>query len=142
MQGFLAAEAMMVAHSSRHARIAMPMVGAILLVLGTSTAVAETTIGRWCDRMIPSSPEYNRTMAIVVVNDGEVVLRSKFGDGSSDVRELREAAGYIYEVVGSRAGDKYSVVSSTGNLQLLDDDGLIRVATRLENFPTPGECAY
>jgi hypothetical protein len=80
-------------------------------------------------------------MAIVVANDGKVVLKSKFGDGSSKTSELREVAGGIYEQIGSAFGDKYRIIPSSGNLQLLDKDGLVRVATRLENVPQIGECS-
>ena len=100
------------------------------------------TIGRWCDRMIPNQPKYNRTMAIVITNDGKTMLKSKFSDGSSSTNELREAAGNIYEKIGSGSGDKYRIVPSTGALQLLDEDGLIRVASRLENTPQRNECSY
>ena len=91
--------------------------------------------------MIPNMPKFNQTMAIVVGNDGKVVLQSKFGDGSSNTSQLRETAGGIYETVGSGSGDKYRIIPSNGNLQLLDNDGLIRVATRLENTPKSGECS-
>ena len=85
-------------------------------------------------------PHKNATMAIVVTDGGTVVLRRAFADGSSLQQKLRERPGGIYEQVGSAWGDKYRIVAGTGNLQLIDDDGLIRVATRLENTPQPGEC--
>ena len=121
--------------------MAMVLVTGFLLPLVTDVAGSETTIGRWCDRLIPNLSEYNRTMAIVIANDGKVVLESKFNDGSSSINELRETAGSIYEKFGSSSGDKYRIVPSTGNLQLLDKDGLIRVATRLENTPKRNECS-
>ena len=117
------------------------MVAAFVLTLSTESARSETTIGRWCDRMIPNLPEYNRTIAIVVADDGKVLLTSNFRDGSSSVDELRETSGGIYEVIGSSSGDKYRLVPSTGDLQLLDNDGLIRVASRLENSSQRNECS-
>ena len=116
------------------------MTAVLALALVTETAAADTTIGRWCDRMIPNNPKYNRTMAIVITNDGNVELRSNFNDGSSSTNELREAPGGIYEKTGSRFGDKYRIVPSTGYLQLLDNDGLVRTAIRLENTPQRNEC--
>lgn len=116
------------------------LVAALILTLATELARSETTIGRWCDRMIPNLPEYNRTIGIVIADDGKVLLTSNLRDGSSSVNELREMSGGIYEVIGSSTGDKYRIVPSTGNLQLLDDDGLIRVANRLENTPHANEC--
>ena len=81
-------------------------------------------------------------MAIVIADNGKVVLQSQFGDGSSSTNELREAAGSIYEKIGSTYGDKYRIIPSTGNLQLLDEDGLVRVAARLENTPRSRECSH
>jgi|GEM_PF-3073862 len=121
------------------------MKSAILIVpvflMAAGVAQAETTIGRWCSKTIPNMPKYNQTMEIVALDNGKVELRSKFGDGSSGTHELQEAAGRIYKRVGSGSGDKYRVVPNTGNLQLIDNDGLIRTATRLENSPQKGECS-
>ena len=114
---------------------------AAAFVLTLSGAVhAETTIGRWCDKMLPTMPQYNGIMQIVITDDGSIELRTRYGDGSSAVSVLNEQSGGIYAAVGSGSGDKYRVVPSDGNLQLLDNDGLIRVATRLENTPQSGEC--
>ena len=117
------------------------MAAVFVLALAAEAAGSETTIGRWCDRMVPNMPKHNGTMAIVITNDGKVVLKSKFNDGSSIINELREAPGGIYVAIGSSSGDKYRVIPSTGNLQLLDNDGLVRVATRLENTPQRNECS-
>ena len=113
-----------------------------VLLIGAfiGTAHAETTVGRWCDKQIPTMPKYNGILAIVITDDGAVELRTRWGDGSSLVTKLSEKAGGIYAAVGSSSGDKYRVVPADGNLQLLDNDGLIRVAIRLENTPQPGEC--
>ena len=115
--------------------LAVLLIGAFI-----STAHAETTVGRWCDKQIPTMPIYNGILTIVITDDGAVELRTRWGDGSSLVTELSEQSGGIYAAVGSSSGDKYRVVPADGNLQLLDNDGLIRVAIRLENTPQPGEC--
>ena len=112
------------------------------LVLATGASAGETVIGRWCDRTVPALPKYNRIVTVVIADDGAVVARSQFNDGSSHTRTLHEAAGGLYEVVGSAHGDKLRIVAATGELQLLDDDGLIRIATRLENTPQSNECAH
>ena len=114
----------------------------LMLAFATDAAGGETTIGRWCDRMLPNLPKYDSILSIVITSDGKVVLKAKYGDGSSGTYELREATGNIYENIGSSFGDKYRIVPNTGNLQLLDDDGLIRVATRLENTPQSNECPF
>ena len=121
---------------------ALIMATVFVLALAADAAAGETTIGRWCDRMIPNLSNYNRTMAIAIADNGTVVLKSNFKDGSSNMNELREVAGSIYEKIGSGPGDKYRIVPSTGDLQLLDRDGLIRVATRLENTPQSNECSH
>jgi hypothetical protein len=108
---------------------------------GLSDAVhAETTIGRWCDKMLPTMPQYNGIMEIVITDDGALELRTRYGDGSNGVTKLDEQSGGIYAAVGSSSGDKYRIVTADGNLQLLDNDGLFRIATRLENTPQSGEC--
>ncbi len=113
---------------------------ALLIGAFVNIAHAETTVGRWCDKQIPTMPKYNGIMAIVITDDGAVELRMRWGDGSSLVTKLSEQGGGIYAAVGSSSGDKYRVVPADGNLQLLDNDGLIRVAIRLENTPQPGDC--
>lgn len=117
------------------------MIVVVMILSVPAIAQSETTIGRWCDHMLPNMPKFNYVMAIVVGDDGKVILRSKFGDGSSGTSQLREAGGGIYEMVKSGSGDKYRIIPSTGDLQLLDNDGLVRVATRLENTPKSGECS-
>lgn len=109
-------------------------------LIGSGEARADTVLGRWCDKMIPAMPKYNAVLTIVITNDGTAEIRSKFGDGSSGTNALREATGGFYEKIGSGVGEKYRVVPTTGNLQLIDNDGLIRIAVRLENKPRDGDC--
>lgn len=103
-------------------------------------AFAETTIGRWCDEMIPTVPEHNTVLEIVITQTGSPELRSKPANGSPYSKELDEQSGGIYLEIDSHTGDRYRIVPSTGNLQLIDNDGIIRVARRLENRPKPDEC--
>ncbi len=113
-----------------------------LLLIGVfvSTAQAETIIGRWCDRPLASMPELNSIKEIVLTDDGDIELRSRYGDGSSGVEKLAEKSGQLYVALNNAHGEKFRIVPADGNLQLLDDDGVFRVATRLENKPQPGEC--
>ena len=112
------------------------IVVAFLLASATDATTGETTVGRWCDRAFPA------VMTIVITDRGKAVLKWQFRDGSSVLDKLREAADNIYERVGSRYGSKFRIVPNTGNLQLLDKDGFIRLANRLENTPQRGECLY
>ena len=119
-----------------------PIFAGIVCITLVSAVHAETVIGQWCDKQIPTMPQYNGLLEIVINDDGSVEMRRQYGDGSSGVTKLSEQAGGIYAAVGSGSGDKYRVVPSDGNLQLLDNDGLIRVAVRLENTPSPRECGF
>ena len=85
-------------------------------------------------------PKYNSVITILIDDQGNAEGRTKNNDGSSGRKKLKELSGNIYAKVGSNTGDKYRVVSSSGDLQLLDKDGLIRTAKRLENAPKAGEC--
>ena len=104
----------------------------------TNHAYAETVVGRWCDQMIPNNSKYNRLMEIVITDNGEDWLNSNFVVGSSGKNRLRELSGGFYKK--KDGNDKYRVVPNDGSLQLLDNDGLIRVASRLENNPKKNEC--
>ncbi len=101
---------------------------------------AEITIGRWCDRMLPNMPQYNRTIEIVIFERHSPIARNSFADGSTYEQMLEELGGDLYAVSDSPSRDKYRVVASSGDLQLLDEDGIIRSARRLENTPLDGEC--
>ena len=70
---------------NRGSKTAMILAAGFLLALITDAAGSDSTIGRWCDRMIPNLSKYNRTMAIVIANDGKVILKSNFNDGSSSI---------------------------------------------------------
>ncbi len=112
----------------------------VAVSIASSEAGADTVVGRWCDKMVPKMPQFNAVLTIVITNDGSAEIRSKFRDGSSGANALREAAGGFYEKIGSEFGDKYRIVPTTGDLQLVDNDGLIRIAVRLENEPREGDC--
>ena len=108
--------------------------------LFSSISYGQTTIGRWCDQLVPNMPQYNRVMSIVITDDSRIELQSDFNDDSSSIKELRELSADIFEPIEARFGERYRISSSDGNLQLIDEDGLIRTARRLENSAQPGEC--
>ena len=114
---------------------------ATLLLAATfsADAAAETMVGRWCDRSIPNLPVGDRIMTIVVRDNGNVDVVSTFRNSAPLVQRLREQRGSVYSIVGSSSGDRMRI-TAPGNLQLLDNDGLIREANRLENTPRPREC--
>lgn len=111
--------------------------------VGTSgPATAETVLGRWCDHMIPDSDSMNRLIVIRVGGEGGTIVHSEFFDGSVADQPLMEETGNIFAVQDSPSQDRYRVVPSTGDLQLLDADGLIRTARRMENSGPISECPH
>ena len=112
-----------------------------LLTLGGTVNAEELVIGRWCDRMAPAMPKLNRIVTIRINDAGTAELHSAFGDGSEATSPLDEISGGTFRVRDSSHGDTYRIVQSSGEIQLLDKDGFIRSASRLENVPTPGECS-
>lgn len=110
----------------------------LISICAGQVLASEHVIGRWCDPMIPLDPTYNREITIVIV-DGVAHERSRFGDGSRLDNRLEEKGRDFFRVHDSPFGDAYRI-ESTGNLQLLDDEGVIRIAERLENKPHAGDC--
>lgn len=113
---------------------------AFMSSVASQATASEIVVGRWCDRMLPNMPDFNRIIEIVINEDDEVIMRNDFADGSSGQDKLEEVSGSRYVKIDSPSGDNYRIVSSSGDLQLLDEDGLIRTATRLENKASSGEC--
>ena len=113
----------------------------LLIALGplTQAVQADTTIGRWCDKALPTMPQYNGILRIIVTADGETEMRIRFADGSRTVTKLRKEDGGIYAAIGSRSGDRYRI-EPDGSLPLLDNNGLVRVATRLADTFERGDC--
>jgi hypothetical protein len=112
----------------------------LLVILAHAPAYGETLVGRWCDAMIPGMPKFNRLIVININDTGVVEVNSKFEDGSSNTSKLKEISGGIFKQIGSKTGDKYRVVPGSGELQLLDNDGLIRTARRLEAKAKARDC--
>lgn len=102
-------------------------------------AASEVTIGRWCDAFAPAA-NIAQTIEFVTSKNGSLIVRRSFSDGSGGESVLKELGNETYAEEDASFGEKYRIVPSTGDLQLLDDDGLIRTARRLENAPQEGEC--
>ncbi len=112
---------------------------AFLVTAIISTANAETSIGRWCDEAIPTLPQYNSILEIVISDGGAIELRTRNGDGTSIVTALSELGGGIYAATGSSTGEKYRV-EPDGSLALLNYEGFARLAIRLGDTPKRGDC--
>ena len=119
--------------------VVMVLVQSVALTMVAHTpAHADTLVGRWCDTMIPGQLKYKQLIVITITDKGAAEMHSELGDGSSGTYRLKEKSGNIFEMVGSGSGDKYRVVPGNGDLQLLDNEGLIRTARRLDAKPRGG----
>ena len=112
---------------------------AFLVAAFMSPAHAETSIGRWCDEAIPTLPQYNSILEIVISDGGAIELRTRNGDGSRAVTALSDLGGGIYAATGSSTGEKYRV-EPDGSLALLNYEGFARLAIRLDDTPKRGDC--
>ncbi|WP_294924186.1 hypothetical protein [uncultured Paracoccus sp.] len=115
---------------------------AVTFSLGLASSIgmaSEVTIGRWCDAFAPSV-NITQTIEFVTSSNKSLTIRRSFSDGSGSETVLEELGNETYAEADASFGEKYRIVPSTGDLQLLDDDGLIRTAKRLENAPQEGEC--
>jgi hypothetical protein len=102
----------------------------------------ELFLGRWCDKQVPNIPAYNGVLEIAVSESGAVELRRYYGDKSSGTSSLTQSDNGTYWVDGSSSGDSFRIVQSSGDLQLLDNEGLIRVASRISDSPQSRECGF
>ena len=87
-------------------------------------------------------PIYNGILEIVELDSGAIELRRSYGDGSSGTSALTRLDEATYVLVDSASGDKFRTKSSDGHLDLLDNEGFIRLATRLSETPSKGECGF
>lgn len=113
-----------------------------LVVCMNSNAHAETTLGRWCWKPVPTMPNLNGILTIKIADDGQPYLESKYGDGSSGKIVLEELSATHYTNPNSKHGDSYRIIKTDGSLQLIDNDGIGGVARRLENSPVESECGF
>jgi hypothetical protein len=113
------------------------VIAALFAGLSIEAVADELVIGRWCDRMAPG---LSAIMQISADNSGSVGMRVSYSDGSGAEFALDELGAEVYAEPDNSWGERYRIVPATGELQLLDDDGLIRTASRLENTPRDGEC--
>lgn len=132
------------------------IIGAVILVIGSAgivifkdapsiadqyqTSNEDVVIGRWCDVMVPHNQKFKQVIMIIKKASSKLIAKTEFYDGSKRTLELSETPGGFLLIDGSSQGDKFRIVDVNGELRILDDDGFIRSATRLENTPEPGDC--
>ena len=94
------------------------------------------------DRWEVVRPCLSRRYDHFITDRGKAVLEWQFRDGSSHLDKLREAAGSIYERVGSRYGSKFRIVPNTGNLHVRKatraEQPQLKIYTALDLHPAPG----
>ena len=66
-------------------------------------------------------------------------LRDLANDGSSGIQKLKRKGDTFAEVDGD-FGDGYQIDAKTGELNLVDNDGLVATATKLSNVPQANDC--
>ncbi len=97
-------------------------------------------IGRWCDEMIPNLPNYNYAISIAGIEEPHVIF--DFADGSVkiDPLEIRNSdKPNVYSMIESSSGENFEI-NTTGSLYISDEDGLIRIASNLEEAIKNGTC--
>ena len=104
------------------------------------TAAAETSLGLWCDHRAPSMPQYNGIIELVSTDAGVLQARFRFADGSEVTQQVRKKSKTTYEVINSTWREQYRVVPRTGDLELIDQDGIIRTAKRLRSSRETASC--
>jgi hypothetical protein len=117
-----------------------PILAAAIVMASAASSSAETLIGRWCDHLIPNNVSYNAVITILLGKNGTIRAEEQFSDGSLLNRELREEDDGVFAVIDSEDHDVFRIVPSTGHLQLLDSEGLIRTASRLAGDFKPADC--
>jgi hypothetical protein len=110
---------------------------AVLLLLCGNSSVAATRLGRWCDNAAPS---WAIILTLEVVDGGVTLIVKPVSPKGSEFRREVTERGNIFYKTDSPSGDRYRIVPGSGDLQLIDNDGLIRTAKRLRNEPQSGEC--
>jgi len=91
--------------------------------------------------MVPTIPKFNAIITIRINDAGTTEVHSVYGDGSELTQPLDEISADTFRVQNSRHEDTFRIVQSSGDIQILDEDGFIRSASRLTNVPTSGECS-
>lgn len=106
----------------------------------TLNAEKQHIFGRWCDSILPNTNKMNRIITISLSKKGIPEAVVKYFDGSVGNEELTDLGNGMFGIKGSPSGDKYRIVPNNGELQMLDNDGFIRTARRLETSPHLGDC--
>ncbi len=122
---------------------AKSIITTFFIVFNFSTSILNAEqqhiFGRWCDVMIPNGT-MNRVITITLSKEGMPRAKVEYFDGSVGDEQLTDLGNGMFKIIGRDSGDKYRIVPNNGELQMLDNDGFIRTARRLETLPQPGDC--
>jgi hypothetical protein len=98
-------------------------------LIAESKDASVTIVGKWLDE----TPFFGN-ITIIFHQNGKPFMKNIYNDGSSGLKKLIEKKSsrgrHFEEVGGSEYGDHY-LLDSSGNLQLRDNMGLIRIAKKL-----------
>lgn len=108
-------------------------------LVGEPRAASKNLIGRWCDKMAPKLPKL--WIILEFEKQGDATIKRIIDrDGETFESELLAVGEKDFQVPESSSGDRYQIVPSDGSLQILDNEGLIRTARKLELTSSPNAC--
>ena len=93
-------------------------------------------IGRWCDEEWNDGVVYE----ISKTDGGDILLHRRHDGDQASQTNLLQAGGGIYLNPSSEYGEYYSVVASTGDLEMFDREGFIRTLRYLAEGETSQHC--
>lgn len=104
------------------------MLGLAMSAMLAGNAMADTTIGQWCDT---AWPDGGNQITITRNDAGAHRVTNQFAQGGVVAHRLRVSNGAYY-AIGEDFGQYYRI-NGDGTLRLFDNDGFIRSAR-------PGRC--
>ena len=99
----------------------------------------QTLVGQWCDRPVESIPGTFAIYEITLDERAVPFVHITFADGSSLQEELVVAVNNTFDKT-SPDGDYFHINPETGQLDLMDEFGLIRSAKPIESKTQFSKC--
>lgn len=115
--------------------IKLPLLSALAVAISAPALADDTVLGRWCDHPIPNMATMDNVITLSRMS-GRPTGRQEFRTSSLDL-ELVETTENVFQQVDSRDGFR---IAADGNLELFDEEGPIRTATRLGSAAGLEDC--
>ena len=113
-------------------------IGAIAsLCFAAGCSATPTTLGRWCDEWFPG---FRAEITIQSFDDGRLQALLTFSDGGTEVQNLVESANLVFFVEDSEYSDRYRILPTTGELEVIDVEGIISIARPMSSNPRADDC--